>query len=72
MKALEYLNNEKKSKTQHIIHRELLLQPYLKPGNMSNTQRKFLFKLMSRMLDVKVNFPGTQDNLIIMMTKKVS
>ena len=64
IKALEYLNNEKKSKTKHIIHRELILQPYLKPGNMSNIQRKFLFKLRSRMLDVKVNFPGTQENLV--------
>ena len=64
IKALEYLNNEKKSKTKHIIHRELILQPYLKPGNMSNIQRKFIFKLRSRMLDVKVNFPGTQENLL--------
>ena len=63
VKTLEYLNSEKRRKTRHIVHKELSLQPYLKPGKMSNMQRKFIFKFRSMMLDVKVNFPRTQSNL---------
>ena len=62
-KALEYLNKEKKSKTKHIIHHQLNIQPYLKAGKMNNMQRKFLFQLRARMLDLKVNFQGSHSNL---------
>ena len=63
-KALEYLNHEKKSKTKHIKHENLVLQPYLKAGKMSNTQRKFIFQLRSKMLDMKVNYQGSHNNLL--------
>ena len=63
VKALEFLNKEKKSKTKHIVHTKLQIQPYLRPGNMSNMQRKFIFQLRAKMLDVKANYQGSHSNL---------
>jgi hypothetical protein len=62
-KAVEYLNLGKKSKTKHILHENLVLQPYLMAGNMSNYQRKFIFQLRSKMLDMKVNYQGSHTDL---------
>jgi hypothetical protein len=62
-KALEFLNKEKKSKTSHISHTELKLQPYLRPGKESNLQKKFLFQLRARMVDLKANYQGSHSNL---------
>ena len=53
----------RKSKTKHIIHDQLTIQPYIRAGKMSNLQRKFLFQLRSRMLDVKVNYQGSHTSL---------
>ena len=62
-KALEFLNNGNKSKTSHISHKELQLQPYLRPGMETNLQKKFLFQLRARMIDLKANFQGSHSNL---------
>ena len=62
-KALDYLNNLKKRKTSHIPHNELKLQPYLRPGRETNEQKKFLFQLRTRMLDLKANYQGSHSNL---------
>ena len=35
---------------------ELQLQPYLRPGMETNLQKKFLFQLRARMIDLKANF----------------
>ena len=55
-RALEWLNSEKKSKSEVVEHSELLLQNHLLPNILGNKQKKLLFLLRSRMIDVKVNF----------------
>ena len=64
-KALEYLNKKKLklSKVNQISHEKLEMQKYLMPSEMSNKQRKFLFQLRSRMLDLKVNFQNDHRDL---------
>jgi hypothetical protein len=69
-KALEFLNNGKKSKTSHISHKELQLQPYLRPGMETNLQKKFLFQLRARMIDLKANFQGSHSNLDFSLCEK--
>ena len=51
-KALEYLNDEKTKlkKVKTIIHKKLQMQPYLLPGQMTNSQKKFLFMLRTKLL----------------------
>ena len=55
--ALKYLEYKKKSKTKKVIHIELKMQEYLEPNSdeISLTEKQFLFKCRSRMLDVKEN-----------------
>ena len=55
-RALEWLHSEKKSKSEVVEHSELLLQNHLLPNILGNKQKKLLFLLRSRMIDVKVNF----------------
>ena len=55
-RALEWLNSEKKSKFEGVEHSELRLQNYLLPNILGNKQKKLLFLLRSRMIDVKVKF----------------
>ena len=69
-KALQYLNKEKKSKTSHISHTKLQLQPYLRPGKASNLQRKFLFQLRARMVDLKANYQGSHSTLLCDLCEK--
>jgi hypothetical protein len=54
---------EKKSKTSHISHKDLKLQPHLRPGKASNLQRKFLFQLRASMVDLKANYQGSHSKL---------
>ena len=68
--ALEYLNKEKKSKTKHISHTELKLQPYLRPGMASNFERKFVFQLRAKMVDLKANYQGSHSNLLCDLCEK--
>ena len=39
------------------------MQPYLLPGLMTNSQKKFVFLLRARMVDLKFNFKGSHNNL---------
>ena len=61
-RALEWLNSEKKSKSEVVEHSELLLQNHLLPNILGNKQKKLLFLLRSRMIDVKVNFSEKYKN----------
>ena len=58
-KALIYLNNVKSKHSQvlHIEHKELRIQEYLEPKNITSINlAKFLFQARARMLDLKMNF----------------
>ena len=68
--SFKFHHNGKKSKTSHISHKELQLQPYLRPGMETNLQKKFLFQLRARMIDLKANFQGSHSNLDCELCKK--
>ena len=57
-KALEHLNKvkSKHTKVMHIAHSKLSMQAYLEANQHSIQERKFLFALRSRMVDVRVNY----------------
>ena len=68
-KALQFLNSKKGNKCIQVSHKKLEIQKYLMPNPMSNIQRKFLFQLPSRMLDLKVNFQGSHQNFLCELCK---
>ena len=55
--AFKYLESKKKSKTKGVPHMELKIQEYLEPNedDMSLSEKQFIFKSRSRMLEVKAN-----------------
>ena len=57
-KAFNYLENLKLShkKVKMLKHKGVKMQPYLKDSNMSTEKKQLLFKLRTRMFDVKENF----------------
>ena len=71
-KTLEQLTKEKTKHTKvaHIKHSVLEIQEYLKPGELSIQEAKFLFSLRSRMLDIKCNFKGKYSNTLCPLCKK--
>ena len=68
-KALQFLNSKKGNKCIQVSHKKLEIQKYLMPNPMSNIQRKFLFQLRSRMLDLKVNFQGSHQKFLCELCK---
>jgi hypothetical protein len=63
MAAFNYLNSEKLklSKIKHIKFDSLKMQPYLLPqSKLTQIESQFMFHAKSRMLNVAVNYPGTQ------------
>ena len=56
---------ENHSKVCHIKYTSFEMQKYLKPGNMKITKEKAqeIFKLRSRMSDVKSNYKGKYESL---------
>ena len=56
--ALKYLNDKKseKSKLKDLFYDELKMQDYLKSSNLQISEKKLLFQLRTRMVDVKENF----------------
>ena len=54
--ALEWLNSEKKSKSKGVVHADLQMQSYLRPNSLSIKQKKLLFSLRLRMINVRENF----------------
>ena len=64
--ALKYLNDEKKqhSKVSHIVHKQIEMEKYLKPGQTTIQESKFLFMIRTRMLEVKGNFRSKWSDLI--------
>ena len=65
-RALEYLHEErsKHSKVSHIQHQDLEIRSYLKTGQVSIQEAKFMFTLRTRMLDIKVNYRGKYKDTI--------
>ena len=65
--ALEKLEQKKKlhSKVNHIQHGVLKMQTYLKPTRtkISKEERQNIFKLRSRVTDVKMNYKRKYENL---------
>ena len=66
-KAFEDLNKQKEnhSKVKNIEHKHLEMQKYLKACNVKITQEEAqeIFKLRSRVSDVKMNFKGKYESL---------
>ena len=64
-KALNYLENLKNShsKVMHLQHSALRMQKYFLPNKFKKTQEEIqlVFKLRSRMTDVKTNMKGIYD-----------
>ena len=67
VKVLEELNNQKEnhSKVSHLKHDSIEMQKYLKACNMKITKEKAqeIFKLRSRMSDVKLNYKSKHESL---------
>ena len=67
MKVFEELNSQKDnhSKVSQLIHDSFEMQKYLKPNNMKITKEEAqeIFKLRSRMSDVKSNYKGKYESL---------
>ena len=55
---------EKHSKMKNVNYKNLSLQPYLSDSRFSLKQKQLLFKLRTRMLDIKGNFKVTYKNNI--------
>ena len=49
---------EKHEKGENLTYNELQMQSYLTTSKLSANDAKFLFKIRSRMLDVRTNFEG--------------
>ena len=66
-KAIEKLEQRKKShsKVSHITHGFLTMQTYLKPNRIqvSKEERQLIFKLRSRVTEVKMNFKTKYEDL---------
>ena len=66
-KAFERLMNikESHSKVENIVYSNLKMQNYLKPSRVRISQNEIqtIFKLRSRVIDVKQNFRGKYENL---------
>ena len=66
-KAFERLMNIKQShsKVKNIVYSNLKMQNYLKPSRVKINQNEIqtIFKLRSRVIDVKQNFRGKYENL---------
>ena len=73
-KAFEKLISEKdsknKTKVAHIKYQELSMQEYLKDKKISIQQKKFIFLLRSRMLDVAGNYPHKYDSKLCPICKE--
>ena len=56
--SLKYLNNKKfeKTKLKDLCYEDLKMQEYLKSSDLKISERKLLFQLRTRMIDVKENF----------------
>ena len=54
----KYLENikERHSKVKHIVHKGLKMQPYFQNLTLSSKEKQILFRLRTRMTDVKENF----------------
>ena len=65
--ALQRLNElkENHSKVQHISHKKIKMQNYLKANNhkMSQEETKTIFHLRTRVTNVKMNYRGKHENL---------
>ena len=66
IKHLKNMNILKKShsKSTNLKCEDLKLAEYLKSPVFDTKQKKLLFKLRSRTIDVKMNFPGQHKNLM--------
>ena len=66
IKHLKNMNILKKShsKSTNLKCEDLKLAEYLKSPVFNTKQKKLLFKLRSRTIDVKMNFPGQHKNLM--------
>ena len=56
---------EKHEKGENLTYNELKMQSYLSTSKLSANDAKFLFKIRSRMLDVRTNFEGLYKNNLI-------
>ena len=56
---------ESHSKVKHLVYTNLRMQNYLKPGRVKITHSEIeaIFKLRSRVIDVKINFRGKYENI---------
>ena len=65
-KFLQHLNNIKKnhSKSEYLNCQELRTAEYLNSPKFNTQQKQLLFRLRSRTLDVKMNFPGQHKDLL--------
>ena len=72
IEALKYLNKKaaKHSKSVELIKTELIEERYLKDKRFSLSDVQMLFKLRTRMLDVKKNFPSLWNNSLTCRTCK--
>ena len=61
---LRFLDQLKKkhSKSKYLDCTELKIADYLENPNLSTLEKRLLFKLRSRTVDVKLNFPGANPN----------
>ena len=62
--TIEYLERlqRKNSKSKQIDMRDMRISPYLKDIRFSKTERELLFKLRSKTISVKANFPNAYFN----------
>ena len=65
LNALEYLTNKKGSKSQDVLHEEIVLQEYLAANNEETSveKKQFAFKCRSRMLPLKANMKQNEIDL---------
>ena len=52
-----------KSKVKNLTYEHLEMQNYLGGSEMETREKKFLFQLRSRMIDVKTNFKNNHSDL---------
>ena len=63
--SFKYLQKKKAthSKVEHIYHKSLKIQPYLKNNEFNIKDKQMLFKLRTRMTAVKANFKSMYQNI---------
>ena len=73
-KAMEDLSKlkNKHSKVEHIVHRKLELQNYLKPNILTNSEAKFGFHTRTRMVRVRTNYSQSHKEHFCPICKDVS